>query len=81
MITIYEVLAHDIVEYPDMDCVMQSRYEEVYDNMFTSRVNAIAKAQSLFAKKEADWVRVIELTVGEHGIEERKRIYNKCNLK
>lgn len=52
MITIYEVLAHDIVEYPDMDCVMQSRYEEVYDNMFTSRVNAIAKAQSLFVQRK-----------------------------
>lgn len=81
MITIYEVLAKTNVEHPDMDCVMQTNYEEVYDNMFTSRVKAIAKAQSLFAKKEAHWVGVIKLTVGNRGIEERKRVYNKFNLK
>lgn len=81
MITIYKVLATETIEHPDMDGVMQSYNEEIYDNMFTSRVNAIAKAQSLFAKKDAHWVGVIKLTIGNRGIEERKRVYNKYNLK
>ena len=78
MTVIYEIIGISFYDTNDNDNLILMNQEVLsYSNMFTSKVNAIAKAQSLFAKNRADWVRVFAYSINEHGVSYRKRIYNK----
>lgn len=77
MAKIYKVSGSITIQTPDLDGVLGDEDVDTYNNFYTSKVNAIAMAQRLFAKGIASWVYVLELTIGEHGVENSIRIYNK----
>lgn len=74
--TVYRILASNEVQVPDMDGVLYGKDELVFNDMFSSKTNAIAKAQELFADG-VDWVRVIEVVITENGATRKGRIFNK----
>ena len=74
--TVYKVLASNEVQVPDMDGVLYDKDELVFNDMFPSKTNAIAKAQELFADG-ADWVRVIDVVITENGAVRMGYIFNK----
>lgn len=77
MAKIYKVSGYITIQTPDLDGVLGDENMNTYNDFYTSKVNAIAMAQRLFAKGTASWVYVLELTIGEHGVENSIRIYNK----
>lgn len=75
---VYTVHAEANTYALDCDGVSYKTSEPIFDDMFSSKVKAIAKAQSLFAKR-ADWAFVREVVITENGIRKGKRIYNLIN--
>lgn len=76
--TVYEVCAERKVISLDIDGVPYEDYERVFDDLFSSKVNAIRKSQQLFDRREADWVVVTRVSITEKGMRRgKKSIYRK----
>ncbi len=76
--TIYRVHAERKVTSWDIDNIPYDDYEEVLNDLFSSKLEAIRKAQQLFDRGKADWVRVSKMIVAEKGVRiVNKKIYNK----
>ena len=70
---VYNVVAEQETELPDMDGIYHMEFEKFFDDMFSSKESAINKAHEL-ASKYVCYVRVIEAIISEKGLTYNKTI-------
>ena len=75
---VYKVVAEHEVELPDMDGIYYKDFEKFFEDMYSSKVYAIRKAQKL-ASKHVCYVRVSEIVISVNGVIGNRVVYRKFN--
>ena len=86
-VKIYKTRVIANVNCNDMDGCPSDKDEVIYENEFTSKVQAIRMAQRKFDKAQFNpeyvshkWAHVIEFVITEKGRQKGRRIYNRFAL-
>lgn len=74
---VYKVTAEYETEVLGDDGIFQKRFEKCFEDLFSSKCKAIAKAQKLFSKRTADYVVVRKVLITERGAKAKGRVYTK----
>ena len=72
----FKVVAwRDFTDY-DCDRCPYENSEIFYENIYSTKVAAIRRAQKIFSRRNCR-VYVYRLAIGEHGVSDEKRVYYK----